>query len=70
MMAQEIKERKQAVCAWCQFEYDRETGQKTRGLTAEEFEQTRHDGTSHGICQDCGVLMKAQCDGVNFEKPK
>ena len=41
------------LCAWCRHLFDRKTGRPTKALSPVEFEATRHDGTSHGICRTC-----------------
>lgn len=46
------------LCAWCQSYYHHESGLRLLTLTKNEFEKTRHDGTSHGICGGCKHSVK------------
>ena len=47
------------LCAWCKSYFNRETGRPVHVLTNEQFEATKHNSTSHGICADC---KKAQTE--------
>jgi len=46
------------LCAWCQSYYHHGSGLRLLTLTKDEFEKTRHDGTSHGICGGCKTSVK------------
>ncbi len=49
------------LCAWCKRYWNRVNGLCCLPeLTDEQFEVTRHDGTSHGCCPDCKNNMLAE----------
>ena len=48
-------------CAWCKNYWNRHSGRRMAPtMTDEQFEATRHDGTSHGCCPQCKVEMMAK----------
>ena len=49
------------LCSWCRCYWNRATGSTyLPKLTDEQFEATRHDGTSHGCCPTCVKKLKTQ----------